>query len=122
MGNNYNKNEKEKVSNSALLEYSNGERYIGEVANGMREGYGTYYYQNGEKYEGQWIKNTKNGKFFYIKLIKKIQAEELFFSKTAKYMKASGSLTKKKEQVPTTTSTVNDTMVNGKKIKNTEKE
>lgn len=62
MGNDVSNKKEEKIGNSAILEYSNGERYIGEVGNGVRDGYGTYYYQNGEKYEGQWVKNTKNGK------------------------------------------------------------
>ncbi len=62
MGNEHPNKKSENISNSAILEYSNGERYIGEVANGLRDGHGTYYYQNGEKYEGQWQKNFKNGK------------------------------------------------------------
>jgi len=61
MGNEIPNKKNEKVNNSAILEYSNGERYVGEVGNGLRDGYGTYYYQNGEKYEGQWLKNLKNG-------------------------------------------------------------
>jgi hypothetical protein len=73
MGNEHANNKSEKVSNSALMEYSNGEKYIGETSNGLRDGYGTYYYHNGEKYEGHWLKNTKNGNYkidnLFLKLL-----------------------------------------------------
>jgi hypothetical protein len=72
MGNYFNKNldeplEKKKAGNHAILDYSNGERYRGEIYDGMRHGFGTYYYLNGERYEGIWYKNMKHGRgtFFY---------------------------------------------------------
>lgn len=36
-------------------------RYIGEFADGMRSGYGVFFYTNGSKYEGQWRNNKKHG-------------------------------------------------------------
>lgn len=43
------------------LTYANGDRYEGEMVNGVREGKGTYFYHNGDKYEGWWQGNKKNG-------------------------------------------------------------
>jgi hypothetical protein len=37
--------------------YSNGNKYVGELKNGKRNGQGTYSYSNGNKYVGSW----KNG-------------------------------------------------------------
>lgn len=62
MGNQLTKETKVEKNNNAILDYSNGERYVGEIVLGLREGFGTYHYQNGEKYEGHWLKNAKNGK------------------------------------------------------------
>jgi len=44
-----------------ILSYTNGDKYDGEVLNGVREGYGTYFYHNGDKYEGWWQNNKKHG-------------------------------------------------------------
>lgn len=67
MGNNATKEKSQERTNHAILDYSNGERYNGEVLEGLRNGYGTYYYQNGERYEGKWHKNLKHGRgtFFF---------------------------------------------------------
>jgi len=32
----------------------NGEKYEGEWADGMRNGFGTYYNRKGSRYEGSW--------------------------------------------------------------------
>lgn len=32
--------------------YANGDRYEGDFVNGNKEGYGTYYYNNGVYYQG----------------------------------------------------------------------
>jgi len=45
----------------AILYYSNGERYDGEIFERVRHGFGIYYYQNGDRYEGMWYKNLKQG-------------------------------------------------------------
>jgi hypothetical protein len=39
----------------------NGEKYVGEMKNGVREGKGTYYFNTGERYAGEWKKNLRNG-------------------------------------------------------------
>lgn len=41
--------------------YNNGDRYEGEFINGLREGTGVYYWSDGEKFEGQFINNKRNG-------------------------------------------------------------
>ena len=40
-------------------------RYEGNWAGGVREGFGTFYYANGSKYEGYWKDNMKQGLAFY---------------------------------------------------------
>ena len=46
---------------SFILSYTNGDKYEGEVINGVRNGYGTYFYHNGDKFEGFWKDNKKHG-------------------------------------------------------------
>lgn len=48
-------------SENIALSYTNGDKFEGEIKNGIREGYGTYYYHNGDKYEGMWLKGKKHG-------------------------------------------------------------
>lgn len=36
--------------------------FEGEFVNGLRHGFGTFYYANGAKYEGGWKNNMKHGK------------------------------------------------------------
>lgn len=36
--------------------------YDGDFVNGLRHGFGTFYYANGAKYEGGWKDNMKHGK------------------------------------------------------------
>jgi hypothetical protein len=57
MGNTSSNNKKD----SYILSYTNGDKYEGEVLNGVREGHGIYYYHNGDKYEGWWQNNKKHG-------------------------------------------------------------
>ena len=57
MGNNNSSNKKD----SYILSYTNGDKFEGEVLNGVREGYGIYFYHNGDKYEGWWQNNKKHG-------------------------------------------------------------
>lgn len=40
--------------------------YDGDFMNGLRHGYGTFYYANGAKYEGGWKDNMKHGKVIQI--------------------------------------------------------
>lgn len=48
------------VSNEILVQkyYSNG-RYYGETKDGKRDGFGIFYYNNGQRYEGRWIDDKK---------------------------------------------------------------
>ena len=40
-------------------------KYIGQVLNGIPEGKGIMYWNNGDRYEGEWKNNNKNGKGIY---------------------------------------------------------
>ena len=42
--------------------YNNGDKYIGEWKNNLKEGNGTYFYNNGNKYVGEWKNDKKEGK------------------------------------------------------------
>lgn len=44
------------------LEYSNGEKYVGEVKDGKKHGKGTYTWFDGKKYEGEFVNDTISGK------------------------------------------------------------
>lgn len=44
-----------------IVEYSNGDKYIGEIKDDVFSGYGTYYWENGLVYEGEWSGNLPNG-------------------------------------------------------------
>jgi len=39
------------------IAYSNGDIYEGEMENGKKNGWGTYFYNNGEKYSGCFIED-----------------------------------------------------------------
>ena len=45
--------------------YNSGDRYEGEWKNDKREGKGIYYYKSGSRYEGEYKKNKKEGKGIY---------------------------------------------------------
>jgi len=40
-------------------------RYIGQVLNGIPEGKGTMHWNNGDRYEGEWKNNKKEGRGIY---------------------------------------------------------
>ena len=42
---------------------------LGNWAEDARHGFGTYYYINGDTYEGEWFRNQKNGKGRYNDVI-----------------------------------------------------
>ena len=46
--------------------FDNGDKYVGDFRDGDREGEGIYYYKNGDKYEGHFKKNRKDGKGTYF--------------------------------------------------------
>ncbi len=43
------------------LNYSNGDRYVGETLNGNKHGYGIYYWANGNYWYGQYSNNMRYG-------------------------------------------------------------
>ena len=47
------------------IKYKNG-LYVGQVVNGLPEGKGIYYYNNGDKYEGDWRNDKFEGKGIYF--------------------------------------------------------
>ena len=42
--------------------WNNGEKYIGQFQNRKFHGQGTYYYENGDRYVGQWKNDLRSGK------------------------------------------------------------
>ena len=40
---------------------SKGNRYVGQLKNGKRHGYGSYHFANGDKYEGEYRSGEKQG-------------------------------------------------------------
>ena len=47
--------------NNQEIKFING-RYIGQVVNGLGEGKGIYYYNDGGRYEGDYRNDKKEGK------------------------------------------------------------
>lgn len=41
--------------------WEDGSKYTGEWTNGKRNGYGIFIYKNGSRYEGNWVNDKKNG-------------------------------------------------------------
>ena len=59
---------KEHVKNMCkftIINYSNGNIYIGEKNNNLKEGYGIFNFINGDKYEGEWKNDLKEGYGIY---------------------------------------------------------
>lgn len=52
---------RKKPKSSKEINYDNGDKYIGETIEQVREGKGVYYYADGNKYEGMYKKNKKDG-------------------------------------------------------------
>jgi len=46
--------------------YNDGTRYQGQWLNSKRNGQGTYYFANGDKYIGQWVSGIMEGQASYI--------------------------------------------------------
>lgn len=43
------------------VNFNNGDWYYGGIANGSRNGWGTYYWTNGNRYEGNWVADRRTG-------------------------------------------------------------
>ena len=40
--------------NNQIINYNNGDIYVGQIINGLREGKGIFYYNDGDRLEGDW--------------------------------------------------------------------
>ena len=45
---------------------ANGNKYEGEWRNGLRNGYGTFYWLTGQVYKGQWLDDHMHGNGQFI--------------------------------------------------------
>ena len=61
-------NEEEKIGKNGkmIITYNNGDKYEGDFVNNIKEGKGVYYYENGDKYEGDFIQDKKEGYGVYF--------------------------------------------------------
>lgn len=48
-----------------IMGNGNGDKYVGDVSNGVYQGKGTYYYSNGDKYVGDFVSYNYQGKGTY---------------------------------------------------------
>ena len=57
------------MEGKGIFYYNNGEKYDGDWKENKKEGNGIYYYSNGSIYEGEWKDDKKegNGTFTYVK-------------------------------------------------------
>lgn len=57
------------LSGDVTIKYASGDKYVGRIINGLREGQGTYTWKNGAHYVGQWSKDKMSGtgKYYYSK-------------------------------------------------------
>ncbi len=44
-----------------VVEFPNGDRYEGQVRDGLLDGWGVYYFSNGDRYEGRFRSDLKHG-------------------------------------------------------------
>ena len=51
----------EKYCKLKIVNYENGEKYVGEMKNNKREGFGIFYYLNNVRYEGEWKNDKREG-------------------------------------------------------------
>ncbi|MCB1956093.1 MAG: hypothetical protein KDG55_10470 [Rhodocyclaceae bacterium] len=51
-----------RVTGKGLVEWSNGERYVGTILDGRREGAGKFWWNNGQFYDGNWVADQPEGK------------------------------------------------------------
>jgi len=51
-----------------ILYYNNGNRYEGDWVDDKKKGKGICYYANGSKYEGQWKDSKKSGQGYFIEV------------------------------------------------------
>lgn len=49
-----------------VVNYNNGDKYIGELYNGDRHGYGLYIWESGDAWYGKWTNGQRNGHGMYM--------------------------------------------------------
>ena len=64
----YNKMSNSEQDSNRTITYQNGDKYVGDLKNGLKHGKGIYYYKNGNKYEGDWKDDKREGRgtFFFV--------------------------------------------------------
>lgn len=55
-----------KLTGSAQIQYSNGDRYSGKVEDGLKTGQGQYSWSSGASYDGSWKNDKMNGQGVYM--------------------------------------------------------
>lgn len=55
-----------KLTGSAQIQYSNGDKYSGKVEDGLKSGQGQYLWLSGASYDGTWKNDKMNGQGTYI--------------------------------------------------------
>ena len=58
----YNKMSNSYQDSNRTITYENGDKYVGDLKNGLKNGKGIYFYANGNKYEGDWKDDKKEGR------------------------------------------------------------
>ena len=49
------------------INYDDGDKYVGDVSNGLKHGHGTYFHVHGTKYIGEWKDDYEwNGIQYYV--------------------------------------------------------
>ena len=73
---NDNKKNNNDIINNQEIKYNDG-KYIGQVLNGLKEGKGIMYYNDGDRYEGEFRNDKREGKESIIK--KRVQKLKVIF-------------------------------------------
>ena len=64
----YNKMSNNEQDGNRTVIYDNGDKYVGDLKNGLKNGKGIYYYKNGNRYEGDWKDDKREGRgiFYFV--------------------------------------------------------
>ena len=65
IGNSYNQEKKVGNYKNKTINYTGGDKYVGQVKDEKMHGYGTYTHSNGAKYVGYWINDKRHGQGTY---------------------------------------------------------
>ena len=58
-------NNESQLNEQQTFTFQNGDKYVGDIKNGNRNGQGTYTFSNGDKYIGEWKDGNRNGQGTY---------------------------------------------------------